>query len=155
MQTYVMFTIWLMAVLCRNPTLFHCILRLCYRVRNAVAQNFRCGWRSYMLHTLIRYWCTYVACMRLALNRSFALQHFERGNAVEIHSRIMFNFYVPGTATLKSRLYISQRPLWVILVILGCFFLGIHSYMRLISLWKLFCSIYCTVLNALATSTHL
>ena len=35
------------------------------------------------------------ARMSPALNGSTALQHFERGNAVEIHNGIMFNFY-PG-----------------------------------------------------------
>ena len=33
--------------------------------------------------------------MSPALNRSSALQHFERSSAVEIRNRIMFNFY-PG-----------------------------------------------------------
>ena len=33
--------------------------------------------------------------MSPALNKTYALQYFERGNTVEIHNRIMFDFY-PG-----------------------------------------------------------
>ena len=46
------------------------------------------------LHRLIRYSCTFAARMRLTLNGSFALQRFERGNVVEIHNGIMFDFYL-------------------------------------------------------------
>ena len=35
-----------------------------------------------------------ISPMSPALNRTTALQHFERGNAVEIHSRIIFNSYL-------------------------------------------------------------
>ena len=32
-------------------------------------------------------------CMSPTLNRSTVLQHFEQGNAIEIHNGIMFDFY--------------------------------------------------------------
>ena len=51
-------------------------------------QNFCQG--SYVQHRLIRYLCIYTACTNLAFNGSFALQHFEYSNAIEI----MFNFYL-------------------------------------------------------------
>ena len=41
----------------------------------------------------------YTACISPALNGSSALEHYEHGNAIEIRNGIMFNFYVPGTAT--------------------------------------------------------
>ena len=43
----------------------------------------------------IRYSCILAACMSPALNGSFALQHFECGNAVEMYNGIMIDFY-PG-----------------------------------------------------------
>ena len=58
----------------------------------------------------------YAACMSSALNQSSALQHFEHGNAIEIHNRIMFNFYpgmpqidlvIPYTCTEKIDLALS------------------------------------------------
>ena len=52
-------------------------------VQNAVVQNFRQGWDSYVLHRLIRYSCIFTACMSPAFNRSFALQCFKYSNAVE------------------------------------------------------------------------
>ena len=41
---------------------------------------------------LIRYLCTYAVRMSPTLNGSSALQHFEHGNAVEIHNGIIFDF---------------------------------------------------------------
>ena len=72
--------------------------------------TFKALWRrtsvkgSYVLRRLIRYSCTFTArtvCMSLVLNRSSVLQRFERGNAVEIHNGIMFDFYL-GLPQLKQ-----------------------------------------------------
>ena len=68
-----------------------------YRVLNAVAQNFHLGQSSYVLHQLIRHSCMYAAHMNPALKGSYALQHFERGNAVKIRNDIMFDFYTELT----------------------------------------------------------
>ena len=51
------------AVLSRNWTLFHCVFRLHYCVRSAVAQNFRYGWGSYVLCKRVKYSWVYTARM--------------------------------------------------------------------------------------------
>ena len=53
--------------------------------------------------------------MSPALKRITALQHFECGNAVEIHNGIIFNFY-PG---LPHVLFLMCRLLCIVLSILG------------------------------------
>ena len=58
------------------------------RVRSAETQFFRYGWGSYALCKLMNTWSIYTARMCPAFNRSFALQHFEHSNAIEIHNRI-------------------------------------------------------------------
>ena len=77
----------------RNRTLFCCVLRLHCFVRSALAFPLRRG--SYALGKLINTCHVYTASMSPALNRSSALQHFERSNAIEIRNGIMFDFY-PG-----------------------------------------------------------
>ena len=54
-------------------------------------------WGSYALHTcrLTGYSCIFTARMSSTRNESSALQHFDRGNTVEINNGIMFHFY-PG-----------------------------------------------------------
>ena len=57
--------------------------------------------------------------MSPALNGSTALQHFERGNVVEIHNGIMFNSY-PGLPQMYSELksceqYQSTHAVYTIL----------------------------------------
>ena len=81
----------IVAVPGRNRTLFHCVFRPHYRTG---VQNFHYGRGSYVLRRRIRYSCTFTACMSSALNISSALQRIERGNAVEIHNGIMFDFYL-------------------------------------------------------------
>ena len=46
-----------------------------------------------MQRRCVNYMCIYAACMNPAPNGSSTLQHFERGDAIEIHNRIMFDFY--------------------------------------------------------------
>ena len=55
--------------------------------------------------------------MSSALNGSFALQHFERGSAGEIHNGIMLNFYsgllytwLPRSGTQTLKLYRCGEP---------------------------------------------
>ena len=57
----------------------------------------------------------FAVCMSPTLNGSFALQHFEHGNAVELHNKIMFNFY-PGLPhnyiVIKGRVvFVRYNPL--------------------------------------------
>ena len=61
-----------------------------------------------MIHRLIRYLCIYSARMSPALNGNSALQHFKRGNAVEIHNGIMFDFYL-GLSHLQADLAAACR----------------------------------------------
>ena len=48
----------------------------------------------YALCKLMNTYHVYTACVSPALNGSSALQRFERGNAIEIRNRIMFDFYL-------------------------------------------------------------
>ena len=75
-------------------------------VRSTVTQYFRYGRGSYALCKLMNTWHIYTACMGPTPNGSSALQHFERGNAIEIHNRIVFDFY-PGLPHMYS---ISSSP---------------------------------------------
>ena len=43
---------------------------------------------------LINTYHVYTVHMSPALNRSSALEHFERSNAIKIHNGIMFDFYL-------------------------------------------------------------
>ena len=79
----------------RNRTLFRCIFRAYYCVQSAVKQNFHYGRGSYALCKLMNNWHVYTVHMGPTPNRSSVLQGFERGNALEIHNGIMFDFY-PG-----------------------------------------------------------
>ena len=76
-----------------------------YRVRNAVAQNFRYGQGSYVLHRLIGYSCIFTACISPALNKSFVLQHFKHDNAVELRNGRMFDFYQVSSRSLSILLH--------------------------------------------------
>ena len=55
-----------------------------------------------MLHRLIRYSCTNAPHISPTLNRSSALQHFERSNVVEIRNGMMFDFYT-GLPHMQKR----------------------------------------------------
>ena len=79
----------------RNWTLFRCILRSHYHVQSAVMLYFRCRRGLYALCKLMNTWHIYPARIGHTPNGSSALQHFERGNALEIRDGIMFDFY-PG-----------------------------------------------------------
>ena len=59
--------------------------------------------------------------MSPALNGSFVLQHFERGNAIEIRNGIMFDFYpgLPHIGILESD-YISMTT-EILIVDIGAF----------------------------------
>ena len=78
-----------MAVPGGNRTLFRCVFRAHYRVRSAVTQYFRYRWGSYVLCKLMNTWHVSTVCMAPTLNGSSVLQHFERGNALEIRKGIM------------------------------------------------------------------
>jgi len=45
-------------------------------------------------YRLIWYSCNLCCMWSPTLNRRSELQHFERGNATEIHNRVMFDFYL-------------------------------------------------------------
>ena len=79
----------------RNQTLFRCVFRSHYCVQSTLAQNFCKGRGSYVLCKCGKYSWVYPAHMSPTLNRRSALEHFERGNAIEIRNEIMFDFY-PG-----------------------------------------------------------
>ena len=83
------------AVQGRNWTLFRCIFRVHYRFQSAVMQYFSYRRGSYVLCKLMNTWHIYIAHIGPTPNRSSALQHFKRGNALEIRNRITFDFY-PG-----------------------------------------------------------
>ena len=77
----------------RNRALFHCVFRSHWCVRSALAWSFHWDWGSYALCKPINICHVYTVRMSPALNGSSALQCFERSNAIEIHNRIMFDFY--------------------------------------------------------------
>ena len=65
-----------------------------------------------MLHRLIRYSCTNAPHISPTLNRSSALQHFERSNVVEICNGMMFDFYTGLPHMQKRSSNYSTCALW-------------------------------------------
>ena len=72
---------------------FHCVFRAHYRVRSAVTQNFRYrhGGHTRWVNVSI----TYEFTQRILAPPATEVQHYERGNAIAMCNRIMFDFY-PG-----------------------------------------------------------
>ena len=86
----------LLATFCLHftRTLFHCVLRSHLRIQSALTQYFR-----YALCKLVNTWHNHTTRMGPTPKGSSALQHFERGNPLEIRKGIMFDFY-PGLPQL-------------------------------------------------------
>ena len=82
-----------MAVLDRNQILVHRVFRAQQRVQRTTALSFCLGWGSYALLGRIRYSCIHIARLSPTLSGSLALQHVKLGDALEIHNRIIFDFY--------------------------------------------------------------
>ena len=92
----------------RNQTLFHWSH---YRIRSAIAQNFRYEWGSHALCKLMNTWCICTTRMSPNLNGSFVLQCSEHGNAIKIRNGTMFDFYpgLPHMADLQCAQVVSYR----------------------------------------------
>ena len=74
------------AVPCRNIRLFCCVYRLHHCVESAVSLNFHKG----RAHT---HFGIYEALMSSALKESSVIRHFECSDVIEIHDRIISDFY--------------------------------------------------------------
>ena len=73
-----------------------------------------------MQRKCVNYLCIYAARMNPAPNGSSTLQHFERGDAIEIRNRMMFDFY-PGLPHIIHSLSIPAHSTHLIKVCVGCF----------------------------------
>ena len=109
-----------MAVPGRNRTLFRCVL---LRLKRCNAERpLRAGLiHSYALCKFMNTWRVYTTRMSPTPNRSSALQCFQRGYALEILNRIMFDSYPGLTHIGMGCLYLSG---WGIYHLMGGAFMA-------------------------------
>ena len=84
----------IVAVPGRNRTLFCCVFRPCYRAFEALSHSTSVKGGAHTRCVDISFIDAVSLRMSPALNESTVLQCFERSNVVEIHNRIMFDFYL-------------------------------------------------------------
>ena len=110
-----------MAVPDRNRILFRRVFRAHHWVWRGVALSFRLERGSYALRRRIRYSYIYIARMSPTLSRSSALLCVKLGDALEIRTWIIFDFYsgLPHLYTKQNNFYLTHSKISMNIIILG------------------------------------